>query len=114
MRPIPVASIILLMSGNLSAQSVSPAARKAVQVIQKLRSIDVPSSRDLDVGPPSKVPYLLRQLNQELKALIIEDLNDQTQNTLPNEEEILDRLRAAWDGKSCRVTNGLPMGKSGR
>ena len=95
MRPILVASILLLTSGNLNAQSVSPAARKAVQVIQKLRSIDAPSSRDLDIGPSSKVPYLLRQLNQELKALILEDLNDQTQNTLPNEEEILDHLRAA-------------------
>jgi hypothetical protein len=95
MRPILVASILLLTSANLDAQSVSSAARKAVQVIQKLRSIDAPNSRDLDVGPPPKVPYLLRQLNQELKALIIEDLNDQTQHTLPNEEEILDRLRAA-------------------
>jgi len=95
MRPILVASILLLTSANLNAQSVSPAARKAVQVIQKLRSIDVPTSRDLDAGPPSKVPYLLRQLNQELKALIIENLNDQTQHTLPNEEEVLDRLRAA-------------------
>jgi hypothetical protein len=95
MRPVLVAPILFLTSWNLNAQSVSPAARKAVQVIEKLRSIDAPSSRDLDVGPPSKVPYLLRQLNQELKALIIEDLNDQTQNALPNEEEILDHLRAA-------------------
>jgi hypothetical protein len=95
MRPILVASILLLTSANLKAQSVSPAARKAVQTIQKLRAIDAPNSRDRDVGPPSKVPYLLRQLNQELKALIIEDLNDQTQITLPKEEEVLDHLRSA-------------------
>lgn len=86
---------LLLACTDLNAQSVSRPARRAVQTIQKLRAIDAPSSPDLDAGPPSKVPYLLRQLNQELKALIIEDLNDQTQNTMPNEEEILDRLRAA-------------------
>ncbi len=95
MRPTLAASILLLTSLNLNAQSVSPVARRAVQVIQKLRAIDAPNSTNLDVGPPSKVPYLLRQLNQELKALIIEDLNDQTQHTLPNEEEVLDHLRAA-------------------
>jgi hypothetical protein len=96
MRPTLVwPAILLLTSANLNAQSVSPAARKAVQVIQKLRLIDAPNSRDTDAGPPPKVPYLLRQLNQELKALITEDLNDQNQNTLPNEEEILDHLRAA-------------------
>ena len=99
MKPCYVWSAILLLScTNLNAQSVSPAARKAVQTIQKLRAIDAPNSRDRDVGPPSNVPYLLRQLNQQLKALIIEDLNDQTQNTLPNEEEVLDHLRAAgWE-----------------
>jgi hypothetical protein len=95
MRPILVASILLLTSGNLSAQSVSPAARKAVQTIQRLRAIDTQSSQDLDVAPPPKVPSLLRQLNQELKELIVEVLNDQTQNTLPKEEEVLDHLRTA-------------------
>ena len=96
MRPTLVwPAILLLACSNLNAQSVSPAARKAVQTIQKLRAVDASNSRDLDGAPPPKVPYLLRQLNQELKALIIEDLNDQTQNTLPNEEEVRDQLRAA-------------------
>jgi len=54
-----------------------------------------PNSLDTDVSPPPKIPYLLRQLNQECKALIIKDLNDQTKVTLPNEEEILNHLRAA-------------------
>jgi len=88
-------AILLLTCTNLSAQSVSPAARKAVQTIHKLRAIDVPNSQDTDSGPPLKVPSLLRQLNQELRALIIDDLNDQTRNTLPTEEEVFDQLRAA-------------------
>jgi hypothetical protein len=88
-------AIFLFACSNLNAQSISPAARKAVQTIQKLRAIDAPNSRDIDTGPPAKVPYLLRQLNQELKALIIEDLNDQSQHTMPDEQEILDHLRAA-------------------
>lgn len=96
MRPILVCPAILLLTcTNLSAQSVSPAARKAVQTIQKLRAIDVPNSQDSDSGPPLKVPSLLKQLNQELRALIIDDLNDQARNTLPTEEEVFDQLRAA-------------------
>jgi len=90
-----LSAMLLTACTNLSAQSVSPAARKAVQTIQKLRAIDVSSSHDADGAPPPKIPYLLRQLNQELKELIIEVLNDQTQNTLPNEEEVLNHLRAA-------------------
>ena len=87
-------AIFLLTCPNLNAQSVSPAARKAVQTIQKLRTIDARNSRDSDAGPPPKVPYLLRELNQELKELIIENLNDHPK-TSPREEEILDQLRAA-------------------
>jgi hypothetical protein len=86
-------AVLLFACSNLNAQSGS--ARKAVQTIQKLRAIDAPNSRDIDTGPPGKVPYLLRQLNQELKALIIEDLNDQTRHTMPDAEEVLDHLRAA-------------------
>jgi len=88
-------AILFLACTNLNAQPVSPTARKVVQTIQKLRAMDVPHSRDLDNGPPPKVPALLKQLNQELKALIIEHLNDQTRDTLPNEEELLNELRAA-------------------
>jgi hypothetical protein len=96
MNPFLVWSAVLLFACfNLNAQSVSPEARKAVQTIQKLRAIDAPNSVDVDTGPPAKVPYLLRQLNQELKALIIQDLNDQSKHTMPDEEEVLDQLRAS-------------------
>jgi hypothetical protein len=40
-------AILLLACTNLNAQSVSPAARKAVQTIQKPRAIDAPNSRVL-------------------------------------------------------------------
>jgi hypothetical protein len=88
-------AILLTACTSLSARSVSPAARRAVQTIQKLRAIDVSNSHDVDGAPPPKIPYLLRQLNQELQALIIEVLNDQSQDTLPNEEEVLNHLRVA-------------------
>ena len=88
-------AILFLPCTNLNAQPASPSARKVVQTIQKLRAIDVPHPRDLDIGPPPKIPSLLKQLNQELKALTIEYLNDQTRDTLPNEKELLNDLRAA-------------------
>jgi len=88
-------AILFLARTNLNAQPVSPTAQKVVQTIQKLRAMDVPHSRDLDIGPPPRVAALLKQLNQELKALIVEYLNDRTRDTLPNGEELLNDLRAA-------------------
>src|SRR5262249_11680925 len=44
------------------------------------------------------VPELLRTLNSELRALIIEDLNDKTVHVIPSEDEIFDQLKAAgWE-----------------
>jgi hypothetical protein len=97
MRPtLVLPAILLLACTNLNAQTVSPNARRVVQTIQRLRAIDALNSRNLDAAPPPKVPYLLRELNQGLKALIIENLNeDQTQKKFSNEEEILNQLRTA-------------------
>ena len=82
----------------LTAHPVSPHAQKAVEAIQQLRAIGLPDSNDLNAGPPAKVPGLLRTLNQELKALIIEDLNDHNRHAVPSEDEVLDQLTAAgWE-----------------
>jgi hypothetical protein len=89
---------VLTCSHLSSAQQVSPHAQKAVETIRQLRAIPLPESDQLQAGPPPRVPGLLRQLNQELKALIVEDLNDRSKHAVPDEEEILDQLRAAgWD-----------------
>ena len=77
MRPIAFWLTIAALSGNhASAQQISPHARKAVETIQQLRAIALPNSSDFEMGPPAKVPGLLRQLNQELKALVVDDLNE--------------------------------------
>jgi hypothetical protein len=97
------ASLILNLLGCtvLIAQPVSGHAQKAVETIQQLRAIGFPNSYtsiDLEAGPPAKVPGLLRGLNQELKALIVEDLNDQTRLAGPSEDEIREQLTAAgWE-----------------
>jgi len=85
----------LLACTNLAAQKVSPHAQKAVETIQQLRAIGLPSPNDLELGPPAKVPALLRLLNQELKALIVEDLNDRNRHAVANEDEVLEQLIAA-------------------
>jgi hypothetical protein len=99
MRPILVClTLVLFTSANSAARPVSPHAQKAVETIQQLRAIGLPNSNDLESGPPAKVPGLLRQLNQELKALIVEDLNDANRHVVPGEEEIMEQLTAAgWD-----------------
>jgi hypothetical protein len=89
----------ILTSTGLSAHPVSPHAQKAVETIRQLRAIGVPDSDDLETAPPDKVPGLLRVLNHELKALILEDLNNQSRpHTIPSESEILEELTAAgWE-----------------
>jgi hypothetical protein len=67
-------------------------------MIRQLRAIGVPPTDELEAGPPAKVPGLLRLLNKELKALIVEDLNDQNGHAVPGEDEILEQLTAAgWE-----------------
>jgi|HubBroStandDraft_6_1064221.scaffolds.fasta_scaffold235534_1 hypothetical protein len=91
-------ALALFACTNLAARPVSPHAQKAVETIQQLRAIGLPNSNDLESGPPAKVPALLRLLNQELKALIVEDLNDTNRHIVPGDEEIMDQLIAAgWE-----------------
>jgi len=89
-------SLVLFTCPNLAARPISPHAQKAVETIRQLRAIGLPI--DLESGPPDKVPGLLRLLNQELKALIIEDLNDRSRHAVPGGNEILVQLTAAgWE-----------------
>lgn len=98
MRLSAVTLAIALACASTGAQQVSPHARNAVETIRQLRSIGLPEPDELDLGPPPKVPGLLRRLNQELRALIVDDLNNDTLHAVPDENEILDQLRTAgWD-----------------
>jgi hypothetical protein len=88
---------ILLACTHVRAQQVSSHAQSLVETIQQLRKVGLPSPDEVD-NTPAKVPGLLRQLNQELKSLIVDDLNDSTRYGAPNEEELLEQLRAAgWN-----------------
>jgi hypothetical protein len=99
MKPLCVCLALgLLTSARLGASRVSPHAQKAVETIRQLRAIGVPATDELEAGPPAKVPGLLRLLNQELKELIVEDLNDQNRHAVAGEDEILEQLTAAgWE-----------------
>jgi hypothetical protein len=93
-----------LVNGTASAREVSPHARKAVEVIRQLREIGLSDSAGSAAGPPARVPGLLRTLNQELRALIVEYLNDQTRlHTVPQEEDILDQLREVDEAFSVQL-----------
>lgn len=107
MKAIWVLLFCFLLAGtNLAAQQVSPHAKKAVETIKQLRLIGLPNPDDLESGPPAKVPGLLRLLNQELKALIVEDLNDHNRHAVPDEDEILEQLTAAgWEEISSHKWN---------
>lgn len=105
-------SLILLVALSLanrtaSAREVSPHARKAVEAIRQLREIGHSDSAGTASGPPARVPGLLRTLNQELKALIVDYLNDQTRlHTVPQDEDILEELRGAgWEEISNQKWN---------
>ena len=93
-----IAAFVSLLGQNASAREVSEHARKAVETIRQLREIQLPEFADEAPGPPAKVPGLLHTLNKELRALIVEYLNDQARHTIPTDEDILDELRAAgWE-----------------
>lgn len=79
-----------------SALAQSKSAREAVQTIEELRAIGVP--KDVENGPPARVPKLLKDLNRELRGLITETLNDANRHAVPGEEEIVTELHAAgWN-----------------
>jgi hypothetical protein len=91
-------AVCLLECTQLHAQRVSSHAREAVQTIRELRAVELPDSVNIENGPPLKVPGLLRQLNRQLRALVIDTLNDSSRHTIPREEEITEQLRAAgWE-----------------
>lgn len=91
-------AVCLLECSQLNAQRVSSHAREAVQTIRELRAIELPDFSNIESGPPLKVPGLLRQLNRQLRALVIDTLNDSSRHTIPREEEITEQLReAGWE-----------------
>jgi len=91
---------------TLFAEQVLPEARKAAETIRQLRAIGIPSTQAEKPMPPGQVPALLRQLNTELQGLIVSILNDQTRQSVPDEKEIFDQLRAAgWDDISSNKWN---------
>ena len=91
-------SAALAVCPPIIARPVSSHARGAVHTIRELRAVGLPGPEELRNGPPAKVPGLLRLLNRELRALIIETLNDHARRGVPGEAEIMDQLRAAgWE-----------------
>jgi hypothetical protein len=91
-------SILFLACCTARAQQVSPHAHEAVQTIRELRAIGVPEPDDLEKDPPPKIPGLLRQLNHQLLALVIDTLNDSSRHTGSREEEITAQLQSdGWE-----------------
>lgn len=100
MSRFAIGPLVLLLAGvQTSAQNVSPRAREVVQATRELRAIGLPNSlHDFQNGPPSAVPGLLRQLNRQLRALIVETLNDPNRHAVPSADEITTQLRSAgWE-----------------
>jgi hypothetical protein len=91
-------ALFLLASSQVDAQQVSTHAREAVQTIRELRAIELPDRSVIENGPPHQIPGLLRKLNRQLLALVIDTLNDSSRHTVPREEEITAQLRAVgWE-----------------
>src|SRR5262249_18600976 len=91
--------LAFLFGQVVAGREVSEHARKAVGAIRQLREIGLPEFVEDAPGPAPRVPRLLRILNTELRAMIVEYLNDQNRaHAIPNDEDILDDLRAAgWE-----------------
>jgi len=98
MSRVVILVAILLACTQLKGQGVSPHAQDAVQTIRQLRAIGLPNFEDGHTGPPARVPRLLRQLNQQLRALITDTLNDRSRLTVASQAEVIGQLQAAgWD-----------------
>jgi hypothetical protein len=77
---------------------VSPLAQDTVQTIPELRAIGLPDFESGQASPPARIPGLLRQLNQQLRELITDTLNDRSRQGVASEGEITTELDAAgWD-----------------
>jgi hypothetical protein len=95
--------MLLLCSGvELRAQDVSQHARETVKVIRELRTIPLPNFEFRPSGPPARVPGLLRQLNQQLRDLIIAVFNDQHRDSLADADMVYNELKAAGWGDIYR------------
>jgi hypothetical protein len=90
-----ILAAILLVCTGVEAKSVSPHAQEVVGTIKELRAIGLANSETGQNGPPAKVPGLLRQLNEQLKRLITETLNDRSRPGVASEREIIAELEAA-------------------
>jgi hypothetical protein len=91
-------AVLVFTCTQLAAQQVSTHAREAVQTIRELRAIELPDRSVIENGPPPQIPGLLRKLNRQLLALVVDTLNDSSRHTVPREEEITAQLRAAgWE-----------------
>jgi hypothetical protein len=73
-----------------------------VRIIHQLRTIPLPNSEFRESGPPARVPNLLRQLNRELRDLIVAVLNDPRRDTLADESMVTKELKAAGWGDISR------------
>jgi hypothetical protein len=101
-RAFILAGLVLYTNAQLRAQDVSPHAQEAVKIIQELRTMPLP---DIDLNsspPPAPVPGLLRRLNQELKSLIVDVLNDPHRDSLADVTMVYDELKKAGWGDIYR------------
>jgi hypothetical protein len=98
-----VALVAVLLPGfSLQAQEISQHAREAARTIRELRTIPIPTFEGGGGDPPARVPNLLRQLNLELRDLIITVLNDPHRDTLADEKMVFDELKKAGWGDISR------------
>jgi len=98
-----ISSTLLFYSGvRLQAQDLSRHAREAVKTIQELRTIPLPNFESGPIAPPARVPGLLRQLNQELRNLIVEVLNDPRRDSLADVGMVYSELKSAGWGDIYR------------
>lgn len=98
LRAIITFMLMLNFGVQVSAQDASKHAREAVKTIKELRTIPLPNFELGPLGPPARVPGLLRQLNQELRDLIVAVLNDPHRDTLADVDMVYDELRSAGGG----------------
>lgn len=95
MRRFLALATVVLACMQVEGKSVSPHAQDAVQTIEKLRAIGLPDFEAGQAGPPARVPALLRKLNEQLRALITETVNNRSGTGIGGEREVIGELKAA-------------------
>ena len=86
---------ITLTCIQVAGQSASPQARQTVETVRELRAIGLPNFEGGENRPPARVPGLLRKLNEQLRTLIAETLNDRSHSGIASERDLLAELQAA-------------------